>query len=247
MRRGVALIAAALAIALPGSAAAGTGVVHPSGPDPTLSEWPSWPYPVSCAGAVVDPVAGFAGPTEAQNGAGGPEQALRRYIEEGLYSQTPRLYWRLVSLSATRADFASGLLALGPFWLSFQLVEGRWAPIGSPATCKPRSVIEGREAIGWRLSAGQGIGPRTRTVRIELIDDRCHGKRSLSELVEKPRFWTSGSRLMIGIWLPPLGRQKCPRPREKPLVVKLPGALGKRRLFDGSVYPPLPRSSRFRQ
>jgi hypothetical protein len=256
MRRGaliaaIAALALALALALgatAGPAAAGTGIVHPSGPDPVLREWPNWPYPVTCGNNVFDPSTAFDGPTEAEAGSGAPELALRRYLAEGLYAQTPQHYWRLAALSPTRADFASGLLSLGPFFLSFELEAGEWSVLGEPQTCTPRSLREGRKALGWRLAPGQGIGPRTRGVRVDLSGGHCHGKTPLSELVEPPQFAGAGRRLAMTIWLAPRTHPgTCPRARETPLLVKLPGKLGTRQLFDGSTYPPLARSSRLRQ
>lgn len=250
MRRG-ALIAAIVALALAanaGSAAAGTGIVHPSGPDPVLSEWPSWPYPVGCGQATFDPSTGFGGPTEAEIGAGAPEIALRRYLAEGVYAQTPQHYWRLANLTPTRADFASGLLSLGPYFLSFELEAGEWKVTGEPQTCTPRSLREGRTALSWRLAAGQGIGPRTTRIRVVLSGGNCHGKTPLAELIEPPQFSGADRRLAMTIWLAPRTHPgTCPRAVERPLVVKLPGRLGARRLFDGQTYPPLSRSSRLRQ
>ncbi len=61
---GLVLLAAPAA----SSAAGGTGIVHPSGPDPALKAWPSWPYPVACGRATFDPASAFDGPTEAESG-----------------------------------------------------------------------------------------------------------------------------------------------------------------------------------
>lgn len=251
MRR-VALIAAIAALALgatAGPAAAGTGIVHPNGPDPALREWPSWPYPVTCGRNVFDPSTAFDGPTEAEAGSGAPELALRRYLAEGLYAQTPQHYWRLAALSPTRADFASGLLSLGPFFLSFELEAGEWRVVGEPQTCTPRSLRDGRTALAWHLAPGQSLGPRTRRIKVDLSGAGCHGKTPLAELAERPRFVRVGRRLAMTIWSAPRkGRFTCIGARtEKPLNVTLPTRLGGRQLFDGRTYPPLARSPRLRQ
>jgi hypothetical protein len=251
MRRAVP-IAACVALAMiatsAGPAAAETGIVHPSGPDPALRQWPSWPYPVGCGRTTFDPSTAFDGPTEAESGGGAPELALQRYIAEGVYAQTPRHYWRLATLTPTRADFASGLLSLGPFVLSFELVAGAWKVVGEPQTCTPRSLRDGRTALAWRLVPNQAIGPRTSHVRVDLSGAGCHGKTPLAEMVEPPLFTGAGRRLAMTIWTTPRsGPSKCPRPKERPLLVELPGKLGNRQLFDGRTYPPLARSPRLRQ
>ena len=45
---------------------------------------------------------------------------------------------------------------------------------------------------------------------------------------------------MLTVWVDPLppGAHTCEKRRESPLTVKLPGRLGKRQLWDGSIYPP---------
>jgi hypothetical protein len=243
------MVLAVLALPASSPATGGTGIVHPDGPDPALKDWPSWPYPVDCGRASFDPVTAFSGPTEAESGGGAPELALRRYLAEGVYAQTPQHYWRLASLTPTRADFASGLLSLGPFFLSFELEGGTWKVIGEPQTCTPRSLREGRTALSWSLTPGQRLSPRTRKVQVDLSGAGCHGKTQLADLAEPPRFTGTGRRLAITIWTRPRGGiSSCVAPRsERPLVVRLPGKLGGRQLFDGRTYPPLARSARFRQ
>jgi hypothetical protein len=217
-------------------------ITYPKGPDPAVSEWPSWPVPVTCDGLSFDPVAAFKGPTGAENGAGAPEQALRAYLDSGEAPLIPKRFWRLVSLSETRAVFAQGRLAQGPLWFVFQLDGGQWRPESLPGFCAPRSLRDARPATYWTLAPDQRLGRRTRRLRVNLHDNRCRGGRTLASLAEAPEFHQLGKRLVMTIWLEPFpGIHKCgPRRRREPeLVVRLPGRrLGARRVYDGATYPP---------
>lgn len=223
--------------------AQGWGVKYANGPDPAVSRWPSWPNPTGCLGVTFDPVAVFSGPTEAENGAGGAELALRRYIDEGLYPQTPTRFWRLVSTTGSEAFFASGLLRQGLFWLAFQLVDGQWRLAGNLDECRARTVREGNPAIRWDLA--EPPDQRARSIRVWLTGAYCgpHGGGS-NRRAEVPEFRQFGRRLVMTIWeepppsLSPGAVRGCRRKREGPLWVRLPGPLGKRQLWDGSVYPP---------
>jgi hypothetical protein len=235
------LVLALLAPAAP--AHAGFGIVYPKGPDPAVREWPSWPDPVSCGGLPFDPVSVFAGPTEAEEGTGAPEAALRRFLEERLDPSAPTKYWREVTATPTRVEFAQGRLAQGPLWLAFELSEGEWKP-GLPGYCVPRTVREGSEALHWTIDRSRRLGPSSRRIRVRLAGNGgCDGGRSLDAAAGAPEFHQRGRRLAITIWaeaLPP-GLYTCQKRIEPPLTVKLPGRLGERRLFDGSTYPPRPR------
>ncbi len=230
--------AAALALAFATSAQAGFSITYPQGPDPAVSEWPGWPHPVSCGGLSFDPVAAFDGPTEAATGLGAAELALRAYLEAN--PSIPKHFWRLVITSETRAEFADGRLPQGPLWLSFELINGKWAPAGLPDYCVPRTVREGLVASAWTLAPGQRLAPGTRRVRVELAGDGCTGGQSLDAMAQRPEFTEVGRKLAITIWLepPPPGISNCRRLIEPPLVVRLPGRLGHRRLYDGRTYPP---------
>jgi hypothetical protein len=233
-----------LAVALLSLAFAGTAhgweLRYANGPDPATSRWPSWPYPAGCLGTTFDPVAVFGGRTEAELGQGGPEQALKRYLDEGLYPQVPTKYWRLVSSTETRASFASGRLEQGLFWLSFELVDGQWRLAGDLGECKARTVRDGNAAIDWGLPGGQSLSGKSRRIEVKLHASRgCDGGRSLNKAAE-PEFRRAGKRLLLTIWVTPLppGNYTCEKLIEPPLVLKLPGRLGDRELWDGGTYPP---------
>ena len=235
---GVALL---LTLVLAAPARAGFSITYPKGPDPAVSEWPQWPYPVSCGGLPFDPVAAFGGPTEAEKGSGGPELALVKYLDAVGQTSLSKHFWRLVAATETRAEFAEGRLDQGPAWLAFQLSGGEWKPAGTLSYCVPLTDREGRAPTAWSISRKQHLGPNTRRLKINLHDGRCRGGRTLASLVEDTEFRQMGRHLVLMVWLEPLpGVQRCgPRVSKDPeLVVKLPGRLGDRRLFDGRTYPP---------
>jgi hypothetical protein len=233
---------ALLVVLSAGTASAGVSIIYPKGPDPAVSEWPHWPYPVSCGGLPFDPVAAFGGPTEAEKGTGGPEQALARYLEvAATEASISKSYWRLVAADETRVEFAEGRLEQGAAWLRFQLSGGAWKPVGTLDFCVPRTIREGSESAQWGIDGSQTLGPNTRRVKVNLsAGDGCDGGRSLDAAAERPEFRQFGKRLVMTIWLEPLppGIYTCQKLVEPPLVVKLPGRLGDRRLFDGRTYPP---------
>ncbi|MFI5027569.1 MAG: hypothetical protein ACHQCF_01135 [Solirubrobacterales bacterium] len=216
-------------------------ITYPKGPDPAVSEWPTWSYPVSCGGLEFDPVAAFGGPTEAEEGSGGPEIALARYLDAVTAETTiSRKYWRLVAATETRAEYAEGRLAQGPLWIAFELSGDEWRPAGGPHYCEPRTVREGRLAGRWTLAGSQVIGKNTRRIQVVPGGAGCNGGRSVNAMVEKPVFTQVGRKLVMTIWLEPLppGIYTCQALVEPPLSVKLPGRLGNRRLYDGATYPP---------
>ncbi len=242
MRRiGIAGAAACLALLLCAGAAQGWGYTSAAGPDPTVGRWPAWPAPTGCLGVEFDPVAVFSGPTEAENGTGGPELALRRYLDARLYAQVPTRFWRVVSADADRVSFASGRLEEGLFWLTAVRAGGDWTLDGVPRECRARTVREGNVAVRWDLAPGQRLSGRTRTLRVVLHGPRgCNGGRDLAAAAERPVFRRFGKRLAIVIWVAPLGPgpQTCEARKQSALRVRLPGRLGHRQLWDGSSYPP---------
>ena len=232
--------AVVLSLAFAGTAQA-WNVKYANGPDPAVSAWPSWPYLVGCLGTTFDPVATFGGPTEAENGPGGAEQALRKYLDEGLYSQLPTKFWRPVLSTETRAVFASGRLEQGLFWLAFELVGSGWQIIGGVEECHVRPLRGESDLIDWSLARGEVLGPRSRQVKVKLHYRRgCDGGRRLNSDAE-PEFRRVAKHLVMTIWIRPLppGEHTCEGAIEPPLSVKIPGGrLGKRGLWDGSSYPP---------
>jgi hypothetical protein len=240
-RLATAAVLCVLLIAAPAVSANGFVVTYADGPDPAVSSWPEWPYPVGCLGVTFGPVAVFGGSTEAEKGTGAPELALRRYLDEGLYPQLPTEFWRQVAASPGRVSFASGRLEQGLFWLTAEETSpGQWSVVGNLDECTARSIREGEAAIAWGLAKGQRLDRKTRRIEVELHSSgACDGGRSRNDAAE-PRFRRIGGKLVLTIWLKPLppGNYTCRRRREGPLSLKLPGPLGRRQLWDGGSFPP---------
>jgi hypothetical protein len=240
---GAALLAAIAAVWGGGLARADRiTVIFPKGPDPAVREWPSWPSQVSCGGLDFDPVIGFGGPTEAELGTGAAEQALAGYLEKlKTFTTISPHYWRVVAATPTQVEFAQGRLDAEPVFIEMELAGGEWKPVGKPRGCVPRSVREGSEAAGWRIDGSQEPASGTRRIKVDLrAGSGCDGGRSLNDAVQRIAFRQLGGRLVMTIWLEPLppGVYTCEKLIEPPLVVKLPGRLGKRSLYDGAAYPP---------
>lgn len=234
-----------LVLALAGTAQAGFGIILPRGPDPALKKWPQWPYETICGETTFDPVAVFSGETVAENGAGESEAALRTFLAETLDTGLPRRFWRPVTLTENRAEFASGRLSTVPYLVTFGRSGGRWI-WQRTGSCRPRTVRDGILAARWHLVDDRRLTPATRRIRVDLTPaySECDGGRDAAEAAEAPQFTRRGRRLVITIWVPPVPplppgfAYSCQRGRQTPLVVELPGRLGSRSLWDGATYPP---------
>lgn len=217
-----------------------------AGPDPVVQEWPHWPYPTACHELPFDPVAAFSGPTGVETGTRPSEIALREYLEETrtwVYPLVPAHNWRLLAETSEGADFASGRLSTpeGPSVISVNYEDGEWKKGSLSSGCHPESIVDGIRAVTWRLAADQKpLRKSTRAIWIDLGPGPCSGGRSQNARAMKPVFKQMGRRLLMVMRLRPLppGIYTCPGLIEPPLKVRLPGRLGKRKLFDGGTYPP---------
>jgi hypothetical protein len=228
----------ALSCVSPTATAQAWQVEYASGPDPATERWPAWPHAATCLETTFDPVSTFSGPTEAENGMGAPEVALRTYLAERLHAGLPLKNWRALSVTESEARFAAGRLALGLITLEARLVDGRWAVNGSPAECRAKTSSETATAVRWRLKGPRhDPHPETRQLRIETRVEACRPPPT-SELGNQ--FRQVGRDLILTVWQETPGGPvpKCMRRETYTLAVPLPGNLGNRRLWDGSTYPP---------
>jgi hypothetical protein len=224
-----------------GIALAGSG----AGPDPAVGEWPHWPYPTVCSGDPFDPVAVFAGPTGAELGSRPSEIALRRFLRKERWAAeyVPTSDWRLLTESSDRAEFASGRLSSseGPGTMSFEFKHEQWEWSGLSSDCDPTSVVDGIQAISWRLATDQdGRRKNWKSLWINLGPGECAGGRSQNARALKPIFEELEGKLLVIMRLRPLppGGYTCEGRIEPPLKIRLPSRLGHRKVFDGSTYPP---------
>ena len=215
----------------------------PSGPDPVVSRWTSWPYLTSCGTAPFDPISVFSGPTNAERGGGRPERSLRRRIAE---SQTwfppfPRHHWRQLTRSPRYVAYAHGRLPSVEVLTLHKSRKGRWKLSTYSGGCEPTSVLGGpEEVVDWDLAADQELGPATTEVSIDLGSGPCASGMSQNERAIAPVFFELEGKLMMVMRLRPLppGGYTCEGIIDPPLTVTLPAPLGDRQVYDGSVYPP---------
>jgi hypothetical protein len=213
-----------------------------SGPDPAVRQWPAWPYQVSCGITSFDPVSVFGGPTGAEAGSTPAEMALRSVLDDPTYAWLgfPRQDWRLVSGNDEYAEFIWGRLTRGMERITLQNGSSGWK-LNSSGTCQIRSIVRGSWAITWSLASSQPrLGMGSRRVRIDLGPGPCSSGVSQNDRAH-PVFRQIGRSLLLSIVLDPLppGVYTCQGVIEPPLVVKLPGRLGQRKLYVGSTYPPI--------
>lgn len=228
------------------------------GPDPAVKEWPNWPYPTSCDGygLAFNPVSVFSGPTGAELGSKPSEVALRNFLRsEGWVRQLGASAhdWRLLAETDKAAEFASGRLAHPNRMssMSFELDGGEWKWSGFSSGCQPTSIVKGRPALTWRISAEQETVDRnTRKLLINLGPGPCSGGMSQNARAKKPIFRRLGGRRWLMIMqlkpLPP-GPHTCQGIIEPPLEVTLPSKIGKRKLLDGATYPPVDVVQKWRE
>lgn len=236
-----AALALLFALGLAGSAQAGFSIEFPRGPDPAVRAWPEWADQTACGGIPFDPVAAFGGETVAESGAGAPETALREFLASPLGSVLPQRFWRLVTLSEARAEFASGRLEQNVYWLVFELGAGGWRVGSERGECRPRTTRDGVLSASWTLAAQEGLSRKSNAVEVRIrAPEGCNGGRRLNPAAE-PEFRSVRKKLVLTIMIKPLppGTYTCEGVVEPPLRIDLPGGrLGKRSLWDGSVYPP---------
>ena len=258
MRVHICIAAAALAVCIVATASAATDArpERASGTDPVTATWTEWPHQVSCLGGIpFDPVAGFSGPTGAENGSSSSARALRRILASGEIPRVRQHGWRLLGETDRAAEFAAGPLFDEPYpgstselaWIRLRRGGKQWELKASISGCTPQSVRHGVPAVRWSLVSGEHLNPDTRRVRIKLAPIECAGSRDAKPDVLAREVREQNGALLLTIWLRPArdgilmhGVPYCPGAQAPPLVIKLPEKLGDRELFDGGLYPPLP-------
>ncbi len=239
-------LAVALVLSLAGVARGAVGITYPTGPDPATARWSQWPYPTDCGGLSFDPVSAFGGSTEAETGTGGPELALRSILDQRLYPELPRHYWRTIAASESVVEFASGRLETSPpYWLAFELSAGKWS-LKRKGNCVPHSLANGLEAARWSLDGDAHLRPTSRTIPVQVTEGSCTGGANPNPRVLQPGLAFQQHRLVITLWVTPLppGARTCEERFHPPYLVKLPRALGDRSVWNGATYPPREESSR---
>ncbi len=215
-----------------------------SGPDPAVTEFPDWPFEVSCESGVnpFNPLEAFAGPTGAELGSTPAELALARFLKNGLLESIgiSKHDWRLISETNDFAQFSHGRVAGQLEWVTFSKRAGDWSFEGYSSDCDPESVLDKGTIVTWSLARKQkNLTPRSKTIWIDLGPGEC-----ASGALQNPRahfyFRALGRKLLMIAWLDPISRGgTCLGTIEPARKVRLPFPLGEYRLYDGSTFPPL--------
>ena len=180
-------------------------IVHADGPDPAARAWPTWPYPVGCLVAPPSTRStAFDGPTEAESGSGRARtrpaaatstKASTRSCrpDTGAWSRSP----------PTRAVFASGLLELGLFWLSFELDDGAWRVVGDVDELQRRArSAKARPRSTWAPGRGPEPEPRDHGgSRSTSTRRRLRRRKEPQRGGRTPEFRRIGRKLVLTIWL----------------------------------------------
>lgn len=217
-------------------------VAAPTGPDPVVQKWPSWPHPVTCGSLEFDPISVFSGPTDAERGRGGAERALRRFLREPGWGWIPKRHWRLVAKNKRLAEFVQGRASVHiereMSALAFYRPKQRWKWAGSGG-CIPRTVRNHLPASEWDLWEGEPPSPESETLVVGIEEVACHGFTDPLERLQKPEVTFTDNAALITFWVRPLrGGATCPAPPPSEYELKLPEPLGDRQLFDAGTYPP---------
>jgi hypothetical protein len=239
-----ALLAGLLCLGTAASAIAEPGY---GGPDPAVAAWPGWTGNVTCGGVPFDPLAAFGGPTNAERGTLPSEVVLRKWTIESRHTSVPvPLHgWRLLVETPHFAEFGHGRLSdrFGAETIEVERQRGGgWKWAGYAGGCRPSLLRRGQAAITWTLAPEQRLTPSTRTIKVNLGPGECASGRSQNERLEKPEFREENGALLMALWIHPVppGFYTCVGLIEPPVTIRLPAALGERRLLDGGVFPPQP-------
>jgi hypothetical protein len=217
----------------------------PSGPDPAVRQWPQYDRVTSCGGLPFDPVVAFGGPTGSERGSGPVETALRNFLNRPGWGRLPKSHWRQVVAEERHAEFAHGRLGERLRWLAFELDGNAWE-YARYSRCLPWPVDPVLTAASWHLAPERDqLRPSSR--RLTLLSHGPGCTRTKPRLMDVG-FQSSGRRLVITLWMGPSGLVVCRRKRRRirswSYRVELPGALGRRSLWDGATYPPIRRRLR---
>jgi hypothetical protein len=240
-----------LAVALISALGALAGAASPAAaiePDPVVSRWPTWPYPVTCGSLPFDPISVFGGTLNAALGTQPAEVALREFLASHNVPWHPPGYWRLAAANEEIAELVSGRLSTGLDWMRLENQDSVWKWTGSGG-CKPRSLRNGIVSSEWRLlDESAGLKPKTRALTIGVQELACTGGADPSARIQVPDLLFSKHRLIIATWITPLppGIHTCPGNPVAPYKLKLPRPLSNRVLVDGSTYPPKRRATTLR-
>jgi hypothetical protein len=208
---------------------------------PTIDEGDLVSGRLSCGGDDSFPAAALQGPGGAEFGGDAVAAGLRAVLADSADPELPPSGWRLVSISASKAQFvAPG--AGGRQWSSISLVQnGQQWTMASVGECRLAVLVgNGIGHATWWLDAAAGpVGPETREVHALVHEEACAGGRAPIGRVVPPLIAYGGETVIVVFGVKPLvGDSDCPGAPPAPYTFDLRQPLGNRALLDGGVVPP---------
>lgn len=180
------------------------------------------------------------GPANQPKGHGPLPEALRSYLPDPYPAPGPMPVhgWRLLRRTAHRAVFGHGRpphMAV----LVFNRHGRRWSWMNWQDRCPLRAVRGGLAASAWRLDpAHPHPGRRARVLHVLVRERNCASGDDTRGRIQRPSIWVNPRRIAVAMYVTPLeGDQFCQGVPETPATVRLPVALGGRKLFDAGFVP----------
>lgn len=185
----------------------------------------------------------FSTDARAERGSGAAEAALRRFLARSAATDIPKHHWRLVVKAGDRVEFVWGRLESeeGLLWLGFEKRGDGWGPEG-PFQCVPSTFRSGNPATQWTLYPGlPAPDPFAESIVVAIHEQACTGGRDPIPHLERPYVHYGKKAILVTFWVERLeGPHTCPGNPVGRFLLKLPGPIGDRKLFDGETYPPRP-------
>jgi hypothetical protein len=199
--------------------------------------------PLSCGSPLAFGDEALQSPPGVETASHPLAEALRALVADSPLPKRPG--WRLVAFSEVQALF---LLPATPeegsaFWSAeFERRGSDWAYVRS-GQCDIRPALGNIEPARWELAPGEIPDPETRELSVLVTELGCaSGNSPEGRIVPAAIIYSEEAVTVIFGTRPPPGAQTCLQGPAAPATVTLHEPLGDRRLFDGHVIPPEPRS-----
>jgi hypothetical protein len=193
---------------------------------------------LSCGSPLAFPPGALSAPPGAEQADHPAAETLRQLLRGDVPPSRPG--WRVVVLSDAHALFLlPGLPVEGVgYWnAEFENRGDGWSYVRS-GQCELQPVFEGIEAASWELAPGENLRADTTTLNLLVSERSCSSGRSPEgRIVPAAVIYEPDSVIVIFGVKPLPGAQTCQSAPPAAVSLELREALGKRQLFDGSVFP----------
>jgi hypothetical protein len=211
---------------------------------PSASAGPSLEGTLTCAGMdLAFPADVLSLPPGAEAGLDAAARALRDLVgsETGSQLGLPRSGWRLVTADDTNAVYlavgggASAFVTLVNGTAGWEMNEGGRCDL---AVQPP----DGAGYASWRIDPASPPTAASTQVTVLATEVACAGGNAPLGRLLPPIILATEEAVTIAVFFRTApGSNDCPGNPEVPVIVDFGGALGSRRLFDGSSVPPIQR------